>query len=126
MRKSKLTKSGLTLIQSLSIEGVVVSGLAASGTTQATAAACTGDTNVFTTVPAGSGCQIGIDTVGSTITNICPGDEYIIVNHGANPLSVYPPVGGKINNGALNAAVTVAVNSSVFIKAITAIDLVAL
>ena len=126
MRKNKLTAAGLTPAQSMAIQGVTITGLTAAGTTQATAAICPGDTNVFTTVAAGSGCQLGTLSVGDTLTILCPGDEYIIANHGANALLVYPPVGGAINNGTVNAAISIAANTSVLFKAITTLNLITL
>ena len=126
MRKNKLTNAGLTPVQSMSIEGVVVTGLSAAGTTQATAAICPGDTNVFATVVSGAGCQVGTLSVGDTLTILCPCDEYIIANHGANALLVYPPVGGAINNGTVNAAISIAANTSVLFKAITTLNLITL
>lgn len=119
-----MTAAGLTPAQSMAIQGVTITGLTAAGTTQATAAICPGDTNVFSTVASGAGCQVGTLSVGDTLTILCPCDEYIIANHGANALLVYPPVGGSIDNGTVNAAKSVAANASIKLKAITALNLI--
>lgn len=57
---------------------IPVTGLTATGTTQAGALALTSNFSVFSTVLASSGCQCSIDK-----------DSYIY-NGGANPLTVYP------------------------------------
>jgi hypothetical protein len=75
--------------------------LAAAGTTQATAGAITG-TNVIcsTNPPANSGLRLPAAFVPTT---------YIAFRWAttANPVKIYPPVGGTINLGALNAPITV-------------------
>jgi hypothetical protein len=39
------------------------------------------------------------------------GDEQVVWNRGANTLAVYPQVGGAINAGAANAALSLAAGS---------------
>jgi hypothetical protein len=39
------------------------------------------------------------------------GQRQAVRNDGANPLAVFPPTGGTINNGAANASITVAVGA---------------
>ena len=34
-------------------------------------------------------------------------DTIIVVNHGANPISLYPPVGGSIQNQSVNTPTSV-------------------
>lgn len=84
--------------------GLLSNSLTAAGTTQGTALAMPSDFNVFTTVALNSGTVLP--------PNCLPGDWYTVVNHGANPLSVYPPTGGKIANGSTNAALSVAANKT--------------
>lgn len=67
----------------------------ATGTTQATAFAIASKFTLFGTVGASSGAIL--PTRG----------RVLVVNNGANALSVYPPVGGNINGGTLNAAFSV-------------------
>lgn len=76
----------------------------ATGTTQATALLVTteyfevGTTALNTGVVLPTSLQAG---------GLQAGDRFTVVNHGANPLAVYPPVGGKIANGATNASIVV-------------------
>jgi hypothetical protein len=74
--------------------------LSGAGATQATATAITSDISAFTTVAASSGAIL--PTPGNA------GEDYVVANWGANALLLYPPVGHKANNGATNAAVSVA------------------
>jgi len=83
--------------------GILASGLTATGNNQGTALAIPSDFAVFTTVAASTGTILPSSAQGAHAT-----DWYTVVNHGANTLSVYPPVGGKIANGSANAAFSVA------------------
>jgi hypothetical protein len=79
------------------------SALTATGSNQGTALALPSDFNVFTTVGASTGAILPANGANVNMT-----DSYIVVNHGASTLSVYPPTGGKIANGSANAAFSVA------------------
>lgn len=92
--------SALTCQASL---GIPTSGLTATGNAQGNALPLPSDFNVFTTVAASTGAILPASGPNVNIT-----DSYIVVNHGANALSVYPPSGGKVANGATNAALSVA------------------
>jgi hypothetical protein len=85
----------------------VVNNLTAAGSTQGTAKLIpTGqDMSVFTTVASSTGCQLPLSGVGV-------GETYVIANHGANALNVYPAPGGYIGAGALNAAYSCAVGKA--------------
>ena len=63
--------------------------LTATGNSQGTALALPSDFNVFTTVAASTGAILP-----ATGPQCNVGDSFIIVNHGAQTLSVYPPTGG--------------------------------
>jgi len=82
-----------------SLNGTTALGLTATGASQATALSAPAATNVFSTVAASTGVILN---PGS------PGDVIDFYNGGANSLSVYPPVGGVINNLAANTAVAIA------------------
>jgi hypothetical protein len=81
----------------------VVSGLTAAGSTQGTALA----------IPSGQDCSV-LATVASSTGVILPatgvglGEEYMVANHGANAVNVYPPVGGKLGNSSVNTAYSLA------------------
>lgn len=81
------------------IASMLVTGLIAQGTTQATALPIQGSFNVFATVAASS---------GAVLPPINRNGEIRIKNGGANTLTVYPPVGNSINGGSANAGVTIA------------------
>lgn len=107
----KLTGSGMSPLAATQINGDVDTGAAnagaiATGSAQADAYKISACTTRFGTVAASTGCVLPIGA---------PSDDYAIANFGANTLNVYPPVGGTINNGSVNAAVTIAANGSAFL-----------
>lgn len=90
------------------IIGDTANNLVATGSTQATAYRLEYDVNVFTSVPASSGCILSATS--------SDGDEITVVNDTPQALSVYPPVGETINQEAVNVPATVTFGSSVFKK----------
>ncbi len=62
-------------------------GLTAAGTTQATGLVLTRDINVVTTAATGTGV---------VLPNFGIGAEVLVINQGANPLTIYPFSGGSI------------------------------
>jgi hypothetical protein len=74
----------------------VVSGLTATGSSQATA------------FPLLNAADHQFTTVGSSTGAVLPSarlaDSVSVWNGGSNTLSVYPPSGGKVNDGSVNAA----------------------
>jgi len=73
-------------------------GLTSTGTVQGDALSITAAVNTVTTVAAGTGVVLN--------TNQTLGPPQVVYNGGANVLKVYPPSGGKINQLATNAAIT--------------------
>ncbi len=73
--------------------------LTATGSTQADALPITQQLNVFTTVGSGTGALLPPSGAKPF---------YVIVNSGANALSVYPSGTEKMNNGTSGAAASVA------------------
>jgi hypothetical protein len=73
-------------------------GLVAAGTNQSTGLQLTAELNVIATAPASSAFVLPAGTPLGT--------QIIVSNKGANAVLPYPPVGGKINTGAVNAAGT--------------------
>jgi hypothetical protein len=100
--QSNLIGSGCPALQAQASVGIVKGGLTAAGTNQGTAAACPSDFNVFTTVASSTGAIL--PATGSMYQ--VP-DQLVVVNHGANALTVYPPTGGTIGTNAANAGVSV-------------------
>lgn len=98
-----IMQGGLSAGTSLAIAGGVATGLSAAGTTQGTAtdlAPLTG--HMLSTVASGAGVQLN---PGS------PGDSCWVYNGGANQCIVYPPTSAKFNSLALNAGITLPVNT---------------
>jgi len=76
--------------------------MTATGNSQSTAAPLANNTeHEFTTVGAGTGCILPIPTPS-------PPSQVTIYNAGANPLLVYPALGGTINGGGVNGSVSIA------------------
>lgn len=87
--------------------GVNLTGFAGQGARYVTAA----NTVVNTTVA----------TTGDSITlpNCEQGDWLVICNYSGSPVKVYPPVGWKIHNAAVNAAYSIAANKTAMFTQIT-------
>ncbi len=83
----------------------LATGLTATGNNQATALQLAGLNSLqeFTTVASGTGVILPVAKLPASVT---------IANAGTNVLSVYPQVGGTINNGTVNAAVTISAGST--------------
>jgi hypothetical protein len=93
------------------LNGAVVNNnnaVSAAGSDQAGATALTVDYNVVTTVASSTGVKLPTATAGRRI---------IIVNKGANTLSIYPATGGTIDALSANAAIQVAANGSIELMA---------
>lgn len=81
-------------------------GLTALGSSQTTAFLLdNGVYHEFTTVSSGQGCVLPVPVELPR--------EITISNNGGSALLVYPQIGGTINNGSVNASVSVAAGSSV-------------
>ena len=91
---------GCPALQAIASVGIAKTGLVALGTTQGTALALPSDFNVFTTTALNTGAILP-----ATGVNIQLADTIIVINHGGNPLTVYPPVGGTLSTLAVNTGV---------------------
>jgi hypothetical protein len=98
--QQRLVAAGLSATAAAAIQGTVANGLVATGTTQATAFPLGADNNDFATVAAGT---------GAILPAMNPGDDITVYNGGANPLLIYPPVGGQIKGLGTNAGYSLAV-----------------
>lgn len=101
--------SGCAPLQAQASVGFLSNNLTAAGSTQGTALALPSDFNIVTTTAASTG--VILPAAGPQCS---PGDSFIVVNHGANSLTVYPPTGGKIANGSANAGLALASNKTGF------------
>jgi hypothetical protein len=78
----------------------VMTGLTAAGTSQATAFQLANNAeHEFTTVPGSAGCILPLAKLPSTVT---------VYNASINALGVYPPVGGTVAGGTVNAPLSLA------------------
>ena len=114
-RTVKIVGAGIAPSAAAQIAGADVQvGLTAAGTTQLTALAVTGDNVEVTTAALNSGAMAFQGPVPG------PGDCQYIFNGGANPLSVYPPVGGQINVLGVNAAFSVPAGKGLLLRCFNA------
>ena len=95
----KMIGVGLAPAAAVQISGDLLSGLVATGSTQGTALLVQSDNSFFVTVAAATGAILP--------SNRSAADDLLIYNGGANPLTVYPPVGASINLLATNASLAV-------------------
>jgi hypothetical protein len=83
----------------------LMTGLTATGSSQATAFPLTNNTlHEFTTVASSTGAILPIGVTPSEVT---------IYNNGASTLTLYPPKGGSIDSGTANASVSLAAGTGV-------------
>jgi hypothetical protein len=82
----------------------VANTVAAAGTTQATGTQLANAINLITTVPASTGVVLPAAIIGLRI---------VVRNAGANALNVYPATGAQINALGVNAAYSLATNTSI-------------
>lgn len=94
---------GFSAVSADAIQGGVNSTISAAGTTQGTATAITTSNNFITTAAASSGVILPASQQG---------DWLIIYNGGANAVTVYPPVGAKINGIATNGGMSLGTNTN--------------
>lgn len=74
-------------------------GLTATGSTQATALTMVSNFSNFT-------------TVGSSTGAIISARQGTVINNGVSALTLYPPVGGNINGGTVNAGISIPAGKS--------------
>lgn len=110
--KSNLMGTGSSGLAAVAAVGIPSTGLTATGNSQGTALLCPSDFCVFGTVASSTGTILP--------SNLTIGDFYTVVNHGANSLSVYPPTGGKISTGSVNAALALASGKTGYYTAVDA------
>lgn len=104
----KVFSAGVSIPAAAAICQDVATAISAAGTNQATATALSAADNEVTTVASGTG--VGLPSLGAA------GDTVTVFNAGANPLSVYPPSGMKINALPTNGAMILAVNTGCLFK----------
>lgn len=96
--RDRITVSGLSAVQANAVQGTTADNLTALTGGQGAVALIPADFNFYSTVPSGGGVLV---------PPMNPSDQIEIFNGGGNGLSIFPPVGGKINGLATNAAYVV-------------------
>lgn len=114
MRARILMDIGMSALQALGMTGGEdkETGVTATGTTTADAYVLKCGVTQFSTVAAGTGARI-------PTADLAPGDEFFVLNNGANALLVYPPSGGTINSAAADAGNSLAAGAGALYKMIT-------
>ena len=105
-----IMKGGCSAGQAAGINGQTASSVSAAGTTQGTATTLTASNSVVTTAAASSGVVLTDSEIG---------DEYYVLNLGANAVTVYPPSGGRVNALSTNIGFLLATNTAVKVKKFT-------
>ncbi len=82
----------------------VSASITAAGTGQSTATLLFNGVNIIGTAAAGTGVMLS--------SNATPGSSQVVYNGGANPVTVYPFSGAKINGLAINGGHVLATNTS--------------
>ena len=99
----RLTGSGFAPLQTTNLVGDGDLAVTALGATQTTAYAVIAANTLVTTTAA---------STGVILPSSSPGDEFYVANNGASALTVYPPVGGKVNAGTVNVGASLAATKS--------------
>jgi hypothetical protein len=103
--KANLTGSGLAAQAAQNIVGSVSNNQTATGSSsQANSFAIASDITIFTVAASNSGARLP--------STLSAGDIVTIANYDANTMLIYPPVGGILNGGSLNASVNLVTKKS--------------
>lgn len=97
--RSNLMQSGAAPSLARAICGQSSGALTLAGTLQADAVALPAAVNIIGTASANQG--------GILRADLNVGEEQVVINTTGATIKVYPPIGGKINGGSANAAVSI-------------------
>ena len=101
--QANLMGAGCAPLQAIASMGIAKTGLTAVGSSQATALVLPSDFNVISTAAASTGAVLPLTGI-----NVQLADTIIVVNHGANSISIYPPLSGTIGVASANTPLAVA------------------
>lgn len=105
MRVTNLMGSGASAQLASNMVGAVSNTQTATGSSsQTNSFAVVSDITIFTVAASNSGARLP-STAG-------PGDLFTIANYDSNTMLIYPPVGGILNGGSLNASVSLTTKKS--------------
>lgn len=93
------------------VGGAIISGLTATGTNQATALQLANRSGLKEITSVGSSTGVILPAPKQ------PGTSITIANQGSNTLTIYPQVGGTIDNGSTNSSVTLVAGKSLTFEA---------
>lgn len=99
----EIMQGGFSAISADAIQGNVNLTVSAAGTTQGTATAINTSSVYISTAAASSGV---------ILPAVQQGDWIVIYNGGANAVTIYPPLGAKINSLGTNAGALLATNTA--------------
>ncbi len=109
-RAFQVMGAGFSAGQAIAMGGTINNAVSAAGTTQGTATTLTAANNNITVAAANSGVILPQGQVG---------DDFWIINTGANACYIYPASGAKINALATNAGALLPTNTTMLIKQMT-------
>jgi hypothetical protein len=96
--RREMVNGGATFVDAQSVNGAFDTGVTATGNSQATAYAIKASNTIVSTTAA---------STGVILPQGDQGDYLMICNYGASALTVYPPVGWRLHNQAVNAGTSV-------------------
>lgn len=105
--QANLMGAGCAPLQAIASMGIAKTGLTAVGNSQGTALALPSDFNVISSAAASTGAILPVTGVNYQLA-----DTIIVINHGANAITVYPPTGGTIGTAAANTGLSVPVGKT--------------
>ena len=110
--RKELIIGGLYMTEAMAANGAFETGVDLTGKAGQGARYVTASNTVVSTTVSGTGDSI----------TLMPGDQgdwLQIVNYSANTLKLYPPVGWKVHNAAVNGAYSVPANKTVIVTQMT-------
>lgn len=110
--RKEMIQGGLYMQEAIATAGAFETNVNLTGFAGQGARYLIASNTVITTTVAGTGDSI-------TLPPGDQGDWVQIVNYSANNLKVYPPLGWKIHNGAVNAVYNIAANKTAIFTQIT-------
>lgn len=83
----------------------IAQGITAAGSTALTATPLTSQFNIVSVGVAATGVRLPAVT---NLADMPPGTEIAVISNGGTVITVYPPTGGKLNGGSVDAGITIA------------------
>lgn len=116
--------SGMAAQAAAAAVGGVNTSVVGAGTTQATAALLP-FSSVVVVPTAANNSGVILPPGNGTGDSMAAGDWIMVYNGDVNTLLLYPPVGGKLNDGTVNASVSIATKTSLMMFSIDGLKFIA-